>query len=184
MLKRWQEGCHNGRQVWQEIAAQGYPGSSRMVYRFLETLKTAEQLTPAGAHRLPQYTAKTAVWLFVRNPADLDEVEREDLTAFCQMSRHLQMAYELVQDFSQLMCKRERDRLDAWLAQVKESPLPELHSFVHGVEQDYAAVKAGLTLSINNGQIEGQVTKIKLFKRMMYGRARFDLLRQRVLHAL
>jgi transposase len=184
VLKRWQEGCRNGRQVWQEIAAQGYPGSSRMVSRFLETLKTTEQVRPAEAHRLPQYTAKTAVWLFVRDPADLDEIEQEDLMAFCQMSMPLQIAYHLVQDFSQLMRKREGDRLDAWLAQVKESPLPELHSFVHGVEQDYDAVKAGLTLSINNGQVEGQVTKIKLFKRMMYGRARFDLLRQRVLHAL
>jgi transposase len=54
----------------------------------------------------------------------------------------------------------------------------------HGGEQDKQAVRAGLTLSINNGQVEGQVTKIKLIKRMMYGRATFPLLRQRVLHAL
>src|SRR5207248_3064177 len=52
------------------------------------------------------------------------------------------------------------------------------------VEQDQAAVQAGLTLAINNGQVEGQVTKIKLIKRMMYGRATFPLLRPRVLHAL
>jgi len=65
--------------------------------------------------------------------------------------------------------------------QVHESQLPELESFAHGVERDKAAVQAGLTLPINNGQGEGQVTRIKLIKRMMYGKAGFALLRQRVL---
>ncbi len=56
--------------------------------------------------------------------------------------------------------------------------------FVQGVERDKAAVVAGLTLSQNNGLVEGKVNKLKLIKRMGYGRAGFPLLRQRVLHAL
>ena len=83
-----------------------------------------------------------------------------------------------------MMRLRQGERLDAWLSKVHESGLPELQSFAQGVKQDKAAVQAGLTLAINNGQVEGQVTKIKLIKRMMYGRATFPLLRQRVLHAL
>ena len=89
-----------------------------------------------------------------------------------------------MQDFLQMMHKREGERLDVWLTQVHESCLPELQRFARGVEQDKEPVRAGLTLSINNGQVEGHVTKIKLLKRMMYGRAKFNLLRQRVLHAL
>jgi transposase len=65
-----------------------------------------------------------------------------------------------------------------------ESGLPELQSFASGVEKDKAAVKAGLTWSINNGMVEGHVTKLKLIKRQMYGKAGFPLLRQRVLHAV
>jgi transposase len=80
--------------------------------------------------------------------------------------------------------KREGHRLDAWLAKIAESDLPELQSFALGVEKDKAAVKAGLTWSINNGMVEGHVTKLKLIKRQMYGKAGFALLRQRVLHAL
>ena len=76
------------------------------------------------------------------------------------------------------MRQRQGERLDAWLSKVQESGLPELQSFAYGVEQDKAAVQAGLTLAINNGQVEGQVTKIKLIKRMMYGRATFPLLRK------
>jgi transposase len=182
VLKRWQQGCRSGVQVWREIAAQGYPGSQRMVYRFLETLKTTEMVTSAGTHRLPHYASHTAVWLFMRHPDKLDEVEQEDLAAFRLASTVLNTTYQLVQDFLQMMRKREGERLDDWLVQVNASHLPELQSFAHGVEQDKEAVKAGLTLPINNGQVEGQVTKIKLIKRMMYGRAGFALLRQRVLH--
>ncbi len=78
--------------------------------------------------------------------------------------------------------KREGYRLEAWLAQIAKSDLPELQSFARGIEKDKAAVEAGLTWSINNGQVEGQVTKLKLIKRTMYGKAGFPLLRQRVLH--
>ncbi len=80
--------------------------------------------------------------------------------------------------------KREGQCLDAWLTKVAESGLPELKSFVAGVEKDKDAVKAGLTWPINNGMVEGHVTKLKLIKRTMYGRAGFALLRQRVLHAM
>ena len=62
--------------------------------------------------------------------------------------------------------------------------LREFQSFVQGVERDKAAVVAGLTLPQNKGLVEGKVNKLKLIKRMGYGRAGFPLLRQRVLHAL
>jgi len=184
VLKRWQEGEHSGRQLWREVRFQGYRGSERMVYRFLETLKTKEIVTSVGTPRLPQYTSTTAVWLFMRHPEHLDEIQREDLAAFRLAHATLNTTYRLVQDFLQMMRHRQGERLDAWLSQVHESGLPELQSFAQGVEQEKAAVQAGLTLAINNGQVEGQVTKIKLIKRMMYGRATFPLLRQRVLHAL
>jgi transposase len=66
-----------------------------------------------------------------------------------------------------MMRHREGERLDACLAQVHESELPELQSFASGVEQEKAAVQAGLTLPLSNGQVEGQVTKIKLIKRIV-----------------
>ncbi len=79
---------------------------------------------------------------------------------------------------------RTAEYLDAWLTQVQSSNLPELQSFATGIEKDKDAVKAGLTWWINNGVVEGQVTKLKLIKRQGYGRAGFPLLRKRVLHAL
>ncbi len=75
------------------------------------------------------------------------------------------------------------ENLDSWLENVAGSPLTALHPFVAGVYQDKATVQAGLTLPWSQGQTEGQITRLKLIKRQGYGRAKFDLLRERVLHA-
>ena len=76
---------------------------------------------------------------------------------------------------------RTGQRFAAWLTRVTASGIPELDRFARGLTDDRAAVEAGLTLEWSNGQTEGQVNKLKLLKRQMYGRANFDLLRQRVL---
>ena len=184
VLKCWQAGEHNGLVLCQEIKNRGYTGTDRSVYRYLKTLKQAEVRTSLNPKRIQKYAATTAIWLFVRDPKKLDEAEREDLTAFCQASVPLKKAYDLLQDFLSMVHQREGQRLDAWLAKVAESDLPELQSFAAGVEKDKDAVQAGLTWPINNGMVEGHVTKLKLIKRTMYGKAGFPLLRQRVLHAM
>jgi transposase len=184
VLKRWQEGEHNGLTLWREIVSLGYTGSERTVYRHIETLKQASGQASLNPNRLRKFTASTAVWLFVLDPKSLDEIEQEDLETFCQASPTLKRTYDLVQDFMQMARKSEGYRLDAWLEQVAKSNLAELQTCAAGVEKDKAAVKAGLTWPVNNGQVEGQVTKLKLIKRTMYGRAGFPLLRQRVLHAV
>src|SRR5947208_10623082 len=133
VLKCWQEGQRNGMQMWREIAAQGYPGSSRMVYRFLETLKTTELVSSAGTPRLPHSSSNTAVWLFMRRPKDLDAIAQEDLAAFRRACPTLNTTYRLVQDFLHMVRYREGERLDTWLTQIAQSELPELQSFAHGV---------------------------------------------------
>jgi transposase len=113
VLKRWQAGEHNGQALLQAIKAQGYTGSKRTVYRSLEPLKQAEVRANVNPHRLEKFSAKTAVWLFVRDPATLDEVEQEDLAAWCQVSPILKQTYRLVQEFLVMVHKREGQHLDA-----------------------------------------------------------------------
>jgi transposase len=85
---------------------------------------------------------------------------------------------------AQILHQRKGKKLDEWLSKVHASHIRPLQSFVGGIERDKAAVVAGLTLPYNNGLVEGKINKLKLIKRMGYGRASFALLRQRVLHAL
>ncbi|MFZ0874636.1 MAG: transposase [Pseudonocardiaceae bacterium] len=69
------------------------------------------------------------------------------------------------------------------MARVDTDDLPHLHRFVTGLRRDYQAVRHGLTLSHSSGTVEGTVNRIKMIKRQMYGRAKFDLLRKRILLA-
>lgn len=72
--------------------------------------------------------------------------------------------------------------LEAWLATVDaDDDQPALRSFVAGVRRDQDAVTAGLTLPWNSGVVEGHVNRLKMLKRQMFGRAKPDLLRKRVL---
>ena len=79
--------------------------------------------------------------------------------------------------------QRKGEQLDSWLSKAKSSKLIDLQNFASGLERDKAAVMAGLTEKWSNGQTEGQVNRLKLKKREMYGRAKFDLLQRRVLEA-
>ncbi len=182
--KRWDEGVHNIQQLYREIKDQGYPHSDRALRHHLESVcgKKPAELEEAGV--LDHFTAKKAVWLFVFPFEELSEKEQEELLALRQASEVAETIYRLVQEFFRLVRARQGTQLDFWLASVEASAIPELQRFANGLERDKAAVLAGLTLVHSNGQVEGQVTRIKLIKRMMFGRAGFALLRQRVLHAL
>ena len=84
--------------------------------------------------------------------------------------------------FAEMLRERQPERLNGWMKQAREIGIKERGIFVAGVERDYDAVRAGLTFPWNQGPVEGTVNKIKTHKRLMYGRARFALLRQKLLH--
>jgi transposase len=122
-------------------------------------------------------------WLLVKKPSELDEQEQQNLALLRQSSGIADRAYELVQAFGQMVRERQGEQLESWLKAVEQSALPELQTFAAGIQRDQDAVLAGLTLPYSNGLLEGHINRLKLIKRSMYGRAKFDLLRLRVLCA-
>lgn len=79
--------------------------------------------------------------------------------------------------------ERQGEQLNTWIDAASASGIAEVGRFALGLRDDVSAVQAGLTRAESNGQTEGQINKLKLVKRAMYGRGKFDLLRQRLLHA-
>jgi transposase len=118
----------------------------------------------------------------LRKQDDLDEKEQEQLRKILEASPRTQTAYQLVTAFMQMLRERTGEQLENWLEAVSLCQLVEFESFIKGIEQDKAAVLAGLTLPYSNGPLEGQVNRLKLIKKSMYNRANFDLLRIRVLY--
>jgi transposase len=119
--------------------------------------------------------------LFLRRVVDRTAAEQAALTQLLAGCPQVQLAYDLTERFTALIRERQAVALDAWLAAASTSGLPELERFAVGLARDKVAVMAAASLPYSNGQTEGQITRLKLIKRAMYGRAKFDLLRQRVL---
>jgi transposase len=186
LCERWQAGCHTMASLFRELVEQGYQGSYESVRdHLLRLLPNGRKKAVDAKAQVPALpTARQAAFLFVRRPEKLEGEEQAQLVKLRQIHPEVEQAYELVQQFAHMLRTRTGEHLDAWLARVQSSDLPELQSFATSIEKDKDAVRAGLTWWINHGMVEGHVTKLKLIKRQGYGKADFPLLRKRVLHAL
>jgi transposase len=183
--------------MYREIKEQGYSGSDTAVGRFVAPLRAQKgkarsfkSVEPEPAtmvsreevkKKRPPTALQVAHWMTFKEEQRL-EWQQSYLIQLCQEDPQIAQTYELIQAFTCMLREREGERLDAWLERVEKQGVSELQSFAQGLKKDYEAVKAGLTLSWSNGQTEGQVHRLKLIKRQMYGRGSFTLLRKRVLH--
>jgi transposase len=202
LLQRWQHGCRNSVQLYDEITARGYTGSAPLLRKFLAQLRKKHQeagsasvLTldastqaieiPASVPPKPRIacrlSATRASWLFVSQAGKLDEQQQQHVRQIRAAHPDLERAYQLSQEFVMMLSERREADLDTWLTQAEHSGLPEFKKMANGIRHDYAAVRAAFSSEWSNGQVEAQVNCLKLQKRMVFGRANFDLLRLRVL---
>lgn len=185
ICQRWEEGCHNAMRLWREISAQGFGHSYTPVAHFTARLRKGQPPTPrtrTGLASVAGPTARQVALLFLRRPGDLTGPQQAYRDAVCHADATIATAYAVAHTFGQMLRERRGERLEAWVEAASGSGIAALRKFATGLQADYAAVKAGLTLEWSNGQTEGQINRLKLLKRQMYGRAGFALLRQRVLH--
>lgn len=190
LLKRWNEGCRNGKRLLEEIRDLGYSNSERTFIRFTAELRRAEAAgePPATAPRARKGavaglspTAKNVAALFMRREEKLSAEQKEYLGRHCEADGALADARRLTQDFAGMVRNLEGEKLDGWLEETEASEAAVMVRFAAGLKKDLSAVRAGLTERWSNGPVEGFVNKLK--KRQGYGRASFDLLRVRVLAA-
>jgi len=175
--------------LWREICELGYGYSHASVSRFVAHLRREGRpphpvgAKQSGVTRSQGPTARQVALLCLLRAERLDDEEIAYLQKLRAGHDHIESACQLSQDFAYLLRERQGTQLDAWIERVTASGIDELQRFAAGLLADEAAVRAGLAMAWSNGQTEGQVNRLKLVKRQMYGRANFDLLRQRVLRA-
>jgi transposase len=190
---RWDDGCQNAAQLWRELQEQGFSGSRTVVSRWLVRWRIGptrpgpparDRPTPPPAPPTPRtYSPRHASWLLVHRPHELECEDRTYLEQLCHLSAEGATAHALAQEFGRLVRERDHPALVPWLERAEQSALPEMMGFAAGIRRDHAAVAQMLLSPWSNGQVEGQVNRLKLLKRQMYGRANFDLLRKRVLYS-
>jgi len=191
LAMRWKEGCHNATVLWREIKEQGFGGPYNAVCRYLARwwrdnlplrLQRRKHAQPVTTIKTP--SARRTMWLLLRDDARRKPDEQAFVTQLVEQCPEAKTAQRLARQFAGIVRERKIEAIDKWMAEAAASGLAEMCGFVTGLRRDLAAIKAALTYEWSNGQVEGQVNKLKTIKRQMFGRANFDLLRQRVLHAV
>jgi len=184
--QRWQAGCHNATEIWRELGHLGFTGSRGLVAQWAarqrQQLRSSQSEPPPP--KVAPWAPSRAAWLFVKPPTDLAPEDQAALARMIQTSDKAALVYHLGQQFVAMIHDRQPEALVPWLTAVFESGVGALTRLAKGIQQDFQAVEAALSLPWSNGQTEGQVNRLKLIKRQMYGRAKFDLLRKRVLQSV
>jgi len=178
--QRWNEGCTNVRQLHAELRDRGYRGGYGTTRDYVQPFRELGAAPPAVP--APPKARDVASWI-LSDPDHLDDEKKAKLGQIRGRCSHLDALAGHVTEFAKILTGRHGDRLDAWIAAVEADDQPDLHSFTRGLRHDHDAVVNGLTLPWSSGVVEGNVNRIKMIKRQMYGRAGFPLLRKRVLLA-
>jgi transposase len=194
LLERWNAGCRTAARLFRDLQQQGYAGSYALVAAYARRLRQAQGLAPGQRcprRPLPRVaepvcrplTPRRATWLVLRRATKRTEAETQQLTQLHAQAAEVAEAIDLAQDFLQLVRQRQPEHFDAWLERASTSALEAVRRFASGLRDDYAAVKAGVTLPWSSGPVEGHINRLKMVKRHMFGRARLDLLSRRFLRA-
>ena len=109
------------------------------------------------------------VWLFIREPSQLDAKDLRILD-FLRQYQSIEQMYQLTQKCRKMFCERDASVFDAWIVQCSTCSIPDMETFAQGVQKDYATIKAAFTLPFSNGPAKGHVNRLKFVKRSMYGR--------------
>jgi transposase len=174
----WTDGCRNGAALWRRLKAAGFAGGLRVVSEWA-TRRRKEETVPAGGGRPRKVPSARNIARMMTSERDaLSETATRTVAIIKGAVPALVTARDLMDRFHGTIQRRLSSDLGPWITDASPSLLG---SFAKGIVQDRAGVHAALTQPWSNGQTEGQNTKLKLVKRQMYGRAKLDLLRARLL---
>jgi transposase len=171
----WAAGCRNGAELWRRLRAQNFQGSLRVVSEWTTRRRRAGRMQAQGLRKAP--SARTVARLMGVRRDHLTGADTVTVAAIEAGVPALAAARDLVERFQAMIRTKVAAGLDGWIEQARVSLIAPL---ARGVAKDAAAIRAAITQPWSNGQTEGQITRLKLVKRQMYGRAKLDLLEARV----
>lgn len=179
--QRWAEGCRNASRLWRDVRQAGLKASERTVRRWAQIRRRGLRSTrtePAAAWPVP--SKRRCARLLTAHDAEPAPNEHAFVLHLGAVAPRLVEAASLARQFGTMVKDRAAGKLDAWLAAARGT---ELALFAQGLERDHAAVQAALAERWSTSPVEGQINKLKALKRQMFGRAKLDLLRARLLAA-
>ena len=179
LQQRWNDGCHNASRLYGEIQAKGYRGKRGMVAQFVAGWRNTGI---AASRKSPHKIAPKHAAILVTRPADkMTDEQRQLLDRMEGRCPEVVDLRRIALSFRDALMADESTELRQWIARTKRCEFGPVVRFAYGLEKDISAVSAAVDTAWSTGQVEGQINRLKMIKRQMYGRAGFDLLRARVL---
>jgi transposase len=192
LLKQWNAGIHEGKLLFREVQKHGYRGSYTTVARYLRRLRQShnehrskgEEKPLAAQSERMALTPRRAAFLVLQRPQSSNKNDLKFVERLVAQNTELAEAIVLSQDFAELVRNLQPEKLAPWLERAAGSASCPFRRFAKSLGEDQGAVKAGVTVYWSNGQVEGQINRLKMLKRQMYGRAGINLLSRRFLLAV
>lgn len=185
LRQRWEQGEHNGRLLFKEIQAQGYSAGLTEVYLAIQPWRTHGPTASLAAAKVvrqyPSYSPKQTLWLLFKEKRTAEE--QRFVQSLLEQNEFIAHAYEYIRRFRQILTERDETALQPWACEAETSQIPELARFVQRLRLDWEAVENALLFTSSQGQVEGQVNRLKVFKRQGYGRMSPALLQARLIGA-
>jgi len=175
----WRSGRRNAAAIWRALVEQGFEGGYDIVRRWAKRRRMAESERPDAP--LPSWRVPSslrAARLLTSDPTTLSRADRRFVDSVRAIAPSIREVADLINDFGKLLRRQSARSLAAWLEAASATAL---RNFAQGLAADLDALQAALQEPWSNGPVEGQINRLKLIKRQMFGRAKFDLPCQRVL---
>lgn len=169
------------------ISEKGYIGSEASLRMFMQkerirmSEKTANMDTNSDYQPKEYVQRKALSQLIYKKIKDVYIINEKQYEMVLKTYPLLADLYAVLKEFYEIIYSKKAEKLEEWLEKLEAFDIPEIQTYVNGIRKDIQAVKNGITLPYNNGLAEGSVNKIKVIKRIMYGRNSFELLKAKVL---
>jgi len=160
---------------------KGYQGSDSAIRMFATRERKIMKEAAAQGGKGEKIERKWLISLLYRPVDEVPSISQEQLERVIGEYPIIGRIYDAAAGFKQTLFGKKESELDQWLEETEALEIEELCSFINGVKRDLTAVKNAINFDYNNGLAEGSVNKLKVVKRIMYGRSSFELLKGKLL---
>lgn len=168
-----------------KIRQEGYKGSSSTLRNYAANLKRLIQNTYTANNIAPENTElverKLLIKLLFKQLGKVKGLDSECLDRVNSQYPRYKELIDTVNEFRQMLLDKNVSRIEQWIHRASGLNIREINSFINGITRDITAVKNAIKYEYNNGLAEGSVNKLKVIKRIMYGRNSFEMLRKKLL---
>jgi putative NADH-flavin reductase len=171
--------------IYEKICQAGYAGSLTLVSNYISDWRKCRKYTHTAlsenGHKLETLERKDVLRLLFHPLEQIGCIDQSVFDSLCRKFPCFEKIHTFVWEFRKILSDKNVHALQPWLARTRNENISEINSFVEGVTRDFDAVINAVKFDYSNGLAEGKINKLKLVKRIMYGRCRFSTLRTKVL---